>query len=246
MDLRLAGVFVKRVCIMGSPVPGDGPGNTTTPTICDTEPTALLVVLVAGAILLVLLVLVLLATLTARRRRPAPTTRYVPAPSVDGSPEVVPASSVDRPTEVVPPPAQPVAATPPLAVTDGRSRSRNWRDVYARLLEFVDKAMSDVGRTMPEERSMPVSPPRFENEQSGTLAAELTVLGSAHVHTAHAAWSNALFQFYLLARDVAEAHAKNLAESQYRHEVVELRKTRATVFELADTLRRQATQELRA
>jgi hypothetical protein len=106
--------------------------------------------------------------------------------------------------------------------------------------------MADVGRTMPEERSMPVSPPRFENEQNGTLAAELTVLGSAHVHAAHAAWSHALFQFYLLARDVAEAHAKNLAESQYRHEVLELRRTRSAVFELADALRRQATQELRA
>lgn len=114
------------------------------------------------------------------------------------------------------------------------------------MLDLVDNAMANVGRTMPDDRSMPVSPPRFENEQSGTIAAELTVLGSAHVHAAHAAWSHALFQFYLLARDVAEAHAKNLAESQYRHEVIELRRTRAMVFELADTLRRQATQELRA
>jgi hypothetical protein len=227
MDLRLAGVFVKRVCIMGSPVPGRGPGNTTTPTICDTEPTALLVVLVAGAFMLALALVVLIAVL-ALRRRPAPLPFAQPVSPVGLDP---------------PPPPQ--VALAPVAVTDGK-RSPNWRDVYARLLEFVDKAMADVGRTMPDDRSMPVSPPRFENEQSGTLAAELTVLGSAHVHAAHAAWSQSLFQFYLLARDVAEAHAKNLAEGQYRHEVIELRRTRATVFELADAVRRQATQELRA
>lgn len=224
MDLRLAGVFVKRVCIMGSPVPGDGPGNTTTPTICDTEPTALLVVVVAGGFLLLFALLGVIAIVALRRR---PAVQYVSIPERT-------------------PPTPPVAPGPPVALTDGRGRARNWRDVYGRLLEFVDKAMIDVGRTMPDERSMPVSPPRFENEQSGTLAAELSVLGSTHVHAAHASWSHALFQFYLLARDVAEAHAKNLAEGQYRHEVVELRRTRANVFELADAVRRQATQELRA
>jgi hypothetical protein len=235
MDLRLAGVFVKRVCVLGSPVPGEGPGNTTTPTFCDTEPTALLVVVVAGAFLLLLAILVLLTILVVRRR-PVPVAApmsYAVAPVVE-------------PTSLHVPPAPTVVAAPPAPVTDGRARGRNWRDVYGRLLDFVDKAMADVGRTMPEERSMPVSPPRFENEQSGTLGAELTVLGSAHVHAAHAAWSHALFQFYLLARDVNEAHAKNLAESQYRHEVLELRRTRSSVYELADALRRQATQELRA
>jgi hypothetical protein len=233
-------VFVKRVCIMGSPVPGRGPGNTTTPTLCDTEPTALLVAIVAGAFALLLAIVLLLAILAVRRRPVAPPVQVVAAPSYE------------PPRAPGPAPAS-VAATPPLTAaphtpvppTDGQPR-RNWRDVYGRMLEFVDKAMADVGRTMPEERSMPVSPPRFENEQNGTLAAELTVLGSAHVHAAHASWSHALFQFYLLARDVTEAHAKNLAESQYRHEVVELRRTRSTVFELADALRRQATQELRA
>ena len=232
--LQLAGVFVKRVCIMGSPVPGKGPGNTTTPTLCDTEPTALLVVAVAGGIALLLALILLVAVFALRRRpRTAAPVAYVPMPG--------PAAAA-APEAIAPPSIAPVAPV----VSDGRARGRNWRDVYGRLLEFVDKAMADVGRTMPEERSMPVSPPRFENEQSGTLAAELTVLGSAHVHAAHAAWAHALFQFYLLARDVAEAHGKNLAESQYRHEVLELRKTRATVFELADALRRQATQELRA
>lgn len=221
MDLRLAGVFVKRVCVMGSPVPGEGPGNTTTPTICDSEPTTLLVVIVAGAFAVLLALIALLAIAVAVRRRP-----------------------VERAVASAPPTV--ALSVPRAAIADGNSGSRSWRDIYRRMLDFVDKAMADVGRTMPDERSMPVSPPRFENEQSGTLAAELTVLGSAHVHAAHAAWANALFQFYLLARDVAEAHAKNLAESQYRHEVVELRKTRATVFELADALRRQATQELRA
>ena len=229
MDLRLAGVFVKRVCIMGSPVPGDGPGNTTTPTICDTEPTALLVILVAGAFLLLLALFALIAILALRRR---PTVQYVQVPAA------APIGASVAPPSIV--------SAAPVAVTDGRGRARNWRDVYGRLLEFVDKAMADVGRTMPDERAMPVSPPRFENEQSGTLAAELSVLGSTHVHAAHASWSHALFQFYLLARDVAEANAKNLAEGQYRHEVVELRRTRASVFELADALRRQATQELRA
>jgi hypothetical protein len=227
MEQRLAGVFLKRVCIMGEPVPGRGPGNTTTPTICDTEPTLLLVVIVAGAFVLLLALMVLIAILLLRRRSAAPAVPYVPAP----------------PVLAQPPPPSAVTTAP---VTDGKVRGRDWRDVYGRLLELVDRAMEDVRRTMPEDRTMPVAPPRFENEQSGTLAAELTVLGSAHVHAAHAAWSHALFQFYLLARDVAEAHAKNLAESQYRHEVAELRRTRASVFELADALRRQATQELRA
>jgi hypothetical protein len=146
-----------------------------------------------------------------------------------------------------PPPHSAAPSEVPVAPPNGDGRGgRNWRDVYSRLLAFVDRAMVDVGRTMPDERSMPVSPPRFDTEESGTLAAELTVLGSTHVHAAHGAWAGALFQFYLLARDVAEANAQNLAESQYRHEVLELRKTRASVFELADALRRQTTQELRA
>ena len=217
----LAGLLVKRVCIFGQPVPGVRQGSTRTPRICDTEPTLLLVVLVAGVLLGAIAVGTALV-LTRRQKPPVPlASNPAPVPANPGAVHAQPARVVDQ------------------------QRGRNWRDIYVRLLAFVDRALADVERTMPDEQSMPVRPPRFENEESGTLAAELTVLGSAHVQAAHAAWSRTLFQFYLLARDVAEAGSQNLPEEQYRGEVLELRKTRTSVFEMADALRRLAAQELR-
>jgi hypothetical protein len=226
MKAYLAGLLVKRVCIFGQPVPGVRPGSTRTPRICDTEPTLLLVVLVAG--ILAGAIAITTALVLTRRRQPATDAPARPGPA-----------SAPQPVHT--------SGTVARSAGDGDGQpGRNWRDVYARLLAFVDRATADVERTMPDERSMPVRPPRLESEESSTLAAELTVLGSAHVHDAHAAWSRALFQFYLLARDVADAGAQNLPEEQYRNEVLELRRTRSTVIEMADALRRQAAQELRA
>jgi hypothetical protein len=222
MEAQLAGLFVKRVCIFGDPVPGVRPGSTRTPTLCEDEPTALLVAVVVMALVgLIVLAGVLIAT---RRRGPRPT--------------LVPSDAASRPPS--PPVGRPVQVA-----GDGHQAGRNWRDVYVRLLAYVDRAMADVGRTMPDDRAIPVRPQRFENEESGRLAAELGVLGSTGVHAAHTEWARTLFQFYLLARDVADASAQNLPEEQYSSEVTELRKTRTAVFERADALRRQASEELR-
>jgi hypothetical protein len=193
-------------------------GSSRTPTLCESEPTLLLVVIVGG---LMLAAIAFATALIVTRRRPSgPTARPAPvAPSA---------------------PAQPQEPT----ASERRQSDRSWRDVYARLLAFVDRAMADVARMMPDDTSMPAMPLRIENEESGRLAAEITVLGSSDVHAAHTAWTQALFRFYLLARDVAEAWSQNLPEEQYREDVIELRRTRANVIAMADALRRQVNREL--
>jgi hypothetical protein len=188
---------------MGTPVPGKTPGSTKTPTICNTEPTLLLVVIVAGVFHLATAIVV--AFIATRRWPSSPMLGARIAPAGMDVPVVVPAPEPTTP---------PRRNAPPDVRSDGNPRGRNWRDVYVRFLSFVDKAMSDVARTMPDEGSMPVQPLLIQREESGTLAAELTVLGSSSVHEAHAAWSQALFQFYLLARDVAHAGSQNLPEEQ--------------------------------
>lgn len=209
----LAGPFYKRVCIFGDPVPGRRPGSTRTPTLCEWEPTLLLVVIVGG----VMLAAIVLATAWIVTRR-----RTVPMPA---------------------PLSRDTAASSQQPVVSGRDRS--WRDVYARLLAFVDRSMADVVRVMPDDASMPATPMRTDSEESATLAAEVSVLGSSSVHAAHTAWSQALFRFHLLARDVADAWSQNFPEEQYEQDTKELRRTRSTVIGLAETLRTQIDRELR-
>lgn len=212
MDIQLAGAFFKRVCIFGDPVPGVREGSTRTPTLCESEPTLLLVVLVGGFLLAVI---AFTTALIATRRRGART----------------------RPRPQVAPPAE--------RATAQQHRDRSWRDVYGRLLGYVDRSMADVARVMPDDAAMPAAPVRTGSEEAATLTAEISVLGSSDVTAAHAAWSQALFRFYLLARDVAEAWSQNLPEEQYEQDVKELRRTRTAVVGLADTLRTQIDQELR-
>ncbi len=221
---ELAGPFFKRVCIFGTPVPGVRPGSTRTPRICDTEPTILLAVLVAGAILGVTVAVVLYVTGRRRNSLLSPAT----------PPVVVVEGAAQREVQ------------PRAPVGEERDRSDEWRrDVYVRLMAFVDKAMAEVGRTMPEDDSVPDGPPIApEPEESGRLAAELRALASSRARSAYAAWAQTLFHFSLLARDVAEAEAHDVPKDEYHDDVIELQRTRTTVFELADGLRRQAAEEL--
>ncbi len=222
---ELAGPFFKRVCIFGTPVPGVRPGSTRTPRICDTEPTILLAVLVAGAIVGVIVAVVLYVT--GRRRDSLLSPATPPVMVVEGA-------------------AQQRDVQPRAPVGEERDRADEWRrDVYVRLMAFVDKAMAEVGRTMPEDDSVPDGPPIApEPEESGRLAAELRALASSRARSAYAAWAQTLFHFSLLARDVAEAESHSVPKDEYRDDVIELQRTRTTVFELADGLRRQAAEEL--
>jgi hypothetical protein len=119
------------------------------------------------------------------------------------------------------------------------------RQAYVRLMTFVDNAMAEVDRAMPEDDALPEDPIISANgEESGKVSAELRAAGSARVRSAYAAWSHTLFRFGFLARDVAEAAAQQLDAVEYADDVQELRKTRSTVYTLADGLRRQAAAEL--
>lgn len=213
MDAHLAGAFFKRVCIFGDPVPGVREGSTRTPTLCESEPTLLLVVLVGG-VLLAAIAFMTASIATRRRSNDAHTRAQLPPPGEQASVQ--------------------------------QHRDRSWRDVYSRLLGYVDRSMADVARMMPDELSLPAKPVRIDNEEGSRLAAEVSVLGSSDVHTAYTAWAQALFRFYLLARDVADAWAQNLPEEQYEPDVKELRRTRAAVIDLADALRGRIANELRS
>lgn len=212
MDVDLAGAFFKRVCIFGDPVPGVREGSTRTPTLCESEPTLLLVVLVGG-VMLAAIAFTTALIVTGRRKAATPQLVQV-APRVDRAAE-------------------------------RQHRDRSWRDVYGRLLGYVDRSMADVARVMPDDATMPATPVRTGGEEAATLAAEISVLGSSDVTAAHAAWSQAIFRFHLLARDVAEAWSQHLPAEQYEEDVKELRRTRASVVHLADALRTQVSRELR-
>src|SRR5262245_31847310 len=103
--MELAGLFMKRVCIFGTPVPGNGPGHTTVPTSCEVEPTLVLVMLVAGGVLLTLIVV---AALLFRRRGPrAESAAFVPAvvaaPGLVPGPVVAAQASVHDPVSALDP-----------------------------------------------------------------------------------------------------------------------------------------------
>lgn len=230
MTHQLAGLFVKRVCIFWQ-LPGPRSGTVRATKVCDTEPTVLLVVLVAGAIISFLVLAILYATRNRRRIRAG----VVPARPSNGSSN---GSSTERT-------AQPRTPDVPRERAQIDPTRETRRHAYVRLMAFVDNAMAEVDRAMPEDDSVPSDPIISANgEESGKVAAELRAAGSARVRSAYAAWSQTLFRFGFLARDVAEAAAQQLDAAEYADDVAELRTTRSNVYALADGLRRQAAAEL--
>src|SRR5687767_9673283 len=96
MSHQLAGLFVKRVCMFWQ-LPGERRGTVQATKICDTEPTLLLVVLVAGGIISVLVMAILYATRSRHRVKARPSR----APVADGSTN---GSSIERPPVRLRPP----------------------------------------------------------------------------------------------------------------------------------------------
>ena len=229
---QLAGLFVKRVCMYWQ-LPGERRGTFRATKVCDTEPTLLLIVLVGGAILSGLLLLYLYATRVRPRARNGPAP--APVASDESRARGVSANGDSRrggsPTAV--------QAEPHPVPREEK------RQAYVRLMAFVDSAMAEVDRAMPEEQSLPQNPMISANgEESGKVAAQLRAAGSPRVRSAYAAWSHVLFRFGFLARDVAEAAAQEQDATEYAQDVEELRKARSNVYALADGLRRQAAAEL--
>src|SRR5687768_2825451 len=131
MSHQLAGLFVKRVCMFWQ-LPGERRGTVQATKICDTEPTLLLVVLVAGGLISVLVMAILYATRNRNRVRARPAARR---PVADRSPN---GSSIETPLVQHRPPDR----GPRQGEVDVARESK--RHAYVRLMAFVDNAMADV------------------------------------------------------------------------------------------------------